>query len=111
MNETMWQEQENPGVGLLELAGDLKISSAQALRTHLIEGLDRFERLEFDLTSVEDCDLTALQLFIALKEAAIKRGKKVCLRRELPQILQEALAQLGLSVADWDPCGPPEEAQ
>lgn len=70
----MFQITQTPN-GALTLAGTLDIYSANELRAKLIQVLDSAEALSIDLSGVEGCDVTAVQLFCAARKSAINAGK------------------------------------
>jgi len=61
--------------GVLRFTGALDIREADALREALSESLKQFPSLEIDLSGVESCDATALQLLIAAQKSAEGRNQ------------------------------------
>ena len=72
---------------ILELRGELDLSSAPQLERHLSE-IDRAgpERILIDLSNLEFIDSTGLALMINAQEAAEANGHELCLRLGSDQV-------------------------
>jgi anti-anti-sigma regulatory factor len=63
------------GERTLRLTGDLTISRADEMKSALLESLKGAERIEIDLSSVEDADLSCLQLLCSAHRTSKHLGK------------------------------------
>ena len=90
----------------LKIAGEQSIRNADELQKVLAEHLDRGLRVVLDLSEVQVCDATTLQLFCALRQSAIHRRQYFHITSISPAIV-EAAAALGLPMeALGASCGP-----
>lgn len=61
--------------GTLGISGTLDIYAADELRSNLIQSLDSSKRITIDLSGVDGCDVTAIQLLCAARKSAAEAGK------------------------------------
>ena len=67
--------EDKVGVKIIRFTGDLTISRAHEVKLALFESLEGAERIEVDLSSVEEVDLACLQLFCSAHRTSGKLGK------------------------------------
>ena len=67
--------EDRMGVRIVRLTGDLTISRADEMRSALLESLKGAEHIEIDLSSVEDADLSCLQLLCSAHRTSKHLGK------------------------------------
>ena len=60
---------------VLKISGSVDIAAAQELHTALATYAERESQLTLDLSEVDRCDVTALQLLCSLRKTARKAGK------------------------------------
>lgn len=61
--------------GTLGISGTLDIYAADELRSQLIQSLDSSKGLSIDLSGVDGCDVTAIQLLCAARKSATEASK------------------------------------
>lgn len=86
----------DPASTTLRLAGSLDAYAAAALRDELSRALNERPALAVELSDVESCDFTTIQLLCAARRAAERAGKLFS-TRSLPESVGSVLASLGLS--------------
>lgn len=84
---------------VLKIAGTLGISAAEELQNALRAFLDEAHKPVFDLSGVDGCDATALQLLCSARKSAEAAGKPFELTGVSSAIL-DASAALGLCLAE-----------
>ena len=62
--------------GLLQIAGTLDIYSADAFREELVRHVQARPSVALDLSAVEACDITGLQLLCSAAKTAAADGKR-----------------------------------
>lgn len=87
---------ELPSAGPLRAAGTLDIYAAAELRDALARALRERPELAVDLSAVESCDFTAIQLLCSARRSARQAGKPFA-ATALSAAVVEACASLGLS--------------
>ena len=90
----------DPETGTLKLTGDMNIYQFEPLKNALIEPIKLGGDLSLDLSEVESCDFTGLQLLVAAARSVKTQGCQ--LRIESPSAaFNQALTQLGIA-ADFN---------
>jgi anti-sigma B factor antagonist len=84
---------------LMSIAGDLTIAASAALRESLADRLIRGEDVVLDLSGVDCCDASGLQLLWSLRKSADERNVRVRLSAISPAV-REAAAALGLRLGE-----------
>jgi anti-anti-sigma regulatory factor len=67
--------EDKMGVRIIRFTGDLTISRAEEVKSALLESLKGAERIEVDLASVEEADLSRLQLLCSAHRTSGRLGK------------------------------------
>jgi len=80
----------------LRLAGALDIYAAAGLRDELARALQQPATITIDLSDVESCDFTTIQLLCSARRSAEQAGKSFAVT-SLSQGVSRACAALGLS--------------
>ena len=83
--------------------GSLGIEQAESLKSELLEAFDKNKNVLLDLSKVEDVDTTTIQLILAAKKEAEKKGINFKVDKNIPNAAVEFLNLLNLSVADTQP--------
>ena len=83
--------------GVLRISGALDIREAEAFREALTQWLKQYPALEIDLSAVDGCDATALQLLLAARKSAEGRSQSFRITASSPSVA-EACAELGVSL-------------
>jgi anti-anti-sigma factor len=86
---------ESPGV--LAVSGSLDIEAANELRQALLVCLSQQSEIMLDLSSVDKCDVTGLQILLAGQKSALAAGKPFRILG-VPPAVTEPAAALGLSL-------------
>jgi anti-anti-sigma factor len=74
-----FEERVRGSVGVLGVAGEIDIASADEFRERLLECLERYEALEVDLSGVTFIDSSGLAGLVRLRTEAEILGKDVAL--------------------------------
>ena len=82
--------------GQLRVAGVLDAYAAAQLRDELDRAVKEQAQLTVDLSAVESCDFTALQLFCSARRSAERAGKRFVVTA-LPEAVVQSCAAMGLS--------------
>ncbi len=83
--------------GVLKISGTLDIDAANPLREALLESFLRQAELVADLSEVDNCDSSALQVLLASKRHAASTGKTFRIIAPSSAVT-EMMAALGLSI-------------
>ncbi len=83
--------------GVLHLEGELTLPNAAELRTMLIKALIDADAVTVRFGSLEDLDLSCLQLFCSAHRSAVRLKKQLRFDGTLPRILQDAAEAAGYS--------------
>jgi len=83
--------------GVLKLAGELSIYEAERLRQTLAEALETASNLTLDLSEVEKCDASAIQILYSARITADQSSKFIEIREASRPVLETCEA-LGLPV-------------
>lgn len=86
--------------GTLEIAGELDIYSSEELRARLIQATTSPTGVRLDLSSVTNCDVTAMQLLCAARKSAIDAGKSFHLSA-VSESVEAARVALGINAAEF----------
>lgn len=85
----------------LVCAGELVLNDAVDFQQVLLDVMGRCNRVELDLSKVEELDLACSQLLFAAAKTAKDRGKEFGLAAPFPETVRQNLDQLGLGEPDW----------
>jgi len=88
---------KNTGAGPLQLAGALDTYTAAGLRDTLETALRDRSELTLDLSAVESCDFSTLQLILSVRRSAELAGKPFAIAVVSGEVTQ-ACAALGVSL-------------
>ncbi len=80
---------------IVKFDGGLTVYEAAAIRDELLECLDDHDGLTLDLTNVDECDLTGVQLLYSARLAAEAEKKSFTIRGATAGVT-ETISQLGL---------------
>ena len=83
--------------GILAVSGSLEIDAANELRQALLVCLSQQSEVVLDLSSVDKCDVTGLQVLLAGQRSALAAGKAFRILG-VPAAVTESAAALGLSL-------------
>ena len=83
------------GVRIIRFTGDLTISRADEVKSALLESLKGAERIEVDLSSVEETDLSCLQLFCSAHRTSKHLGKFFGLRDNTAGLFKRTVRSAG----------------
>ncbi len=83
------------GVVMVKLDGDLTVYEAAAIHDELLECLDAHAGLTLDLTDVNECDVTGVQLLYSAGLAADMEKKSFAIQGATAGVT-EMIAQTGL---------------
>lgn len=86
---------QNEGLCLIRMEGEINISSAAELKKLLIEGLASGSELRVDLERATELDVTALQLLWAAEREARGLGAGFTLAGRVPEEISVALSDAG----------------
>lgn len=67
---------DDAGITTLTFTGEVDISNARALRTVLLQTLDRSSRLELDLQAVNSMDSSGIATLVEIRNKAEDLGKE-----------------------------------
>ena len=84
---------------VVKIAGALEIAGSELLRQRLIELLREEAPLVVDLSGVQACDTSALQLLCSARKSADRAGKPLSFEG-VPEVVTATAAAIGL--ADFD---------
>ena len=84
---------------VLNVAGDLEISVAEALRSALRDYVLQHAEVILDLTAVESCDAAALQLIWSARKMAEQHAKRFDIAGMSPAV-EQTCAALGFSLGE-----------
>ncbi len=90
--------------GVIKITGVLHIAEAEAARDALVDLAAKQRCLALDLSAVEACDPSAIQLFCSLRNSGAQSNKAVVIVA-WSTALADAASSLGLSIGDlvFDP--------
>ena len=92
---------QKKGSCLLDASPDMTIYAAASNLAEIKGYYSEFDRIELNLSAVEEIDSSGIQLLLALKKSSEKDGKKVVLN-EASQPVSEVMDVLNLkSHFDW----------
>ncbi len=74
--------------GRVELVGSMDIYAAGELHQRLLELLRTRQRLELDLSGVDEIDTSGVQLLMSTKRAAAAQGRALSLVAHSPAVLE-----------------------
>jgi ABC-type transporter Mla MlaB component len=83
--------------GRLVLAGDLTIQHVAAMRSVLIEALQRVGQLTLDMSGVTDIDVSCMQLLCSAHRTYIGSGKTIEIIKEQPGVVNRVMQAAGFS--------------
>lgn len=66
----------NNGTFVLVITGDMTVSSLLDMKESILEGITGVEKVEFDLSGVEDMDSAGFQILYAVKKYAETNGQE-----------------------------------
>ena len=89
----------------VQLAGDLDLYNVEAARDALVRHLTGKGALEFDLSGVETCDASGIQLLVAARRSALALGKGFSIHPPAPA-LEKCRELLGLLPESLQPHQP-----
>lgn len=95
--------------GVLKLAGELGIYETGQLHQTLVDALNKASSLTLDLSEVEACDASALQLLYSARITAERSGKSIKIRGASQPVLATC-ETLGVPVEALSSERPPEHA-
>jgi len=81
--------------GVLKLSGRLDIYATETARTGLLEHFGVLKSMRLDLTALEGCDASGLQLLCAARKSAEQAGKSF--KADLSPTVRECISRLGLT--------------
>lgn len=81
--------------GSLAILGTMDIYAADDLRAQLTQDLDSPKGVSLDLSGVDSCDVTGLQLLVATRKSAAEAGKSFQITAA-STAFEEARAALGI---------------
>ena len=91
--------------GRFAAEGTLTVREIESVHSRLRELIGRHDRVEIDLATVTEIDLSGIQLLLAARKSAQTAGKTVLLAQPLPAPVREALVRGGF----LPPAGEPSE--
>ena len=81
--------------GRLVVSGEFTIQNAAEIKLKLLNALDKSDSLILDLTQIDECDFTGIQLFYSLLKSAETRKTKITSGGEIPDVLKEVIKDSG----------------
>lgn len=85
------------GVGLqIPLEGNLNLREASQLCSKLCTALEGFDSLEIDIAGLTGIDISIVQLLLAARKSAVRRGKTFSLSGTPTEPVRTFLAGVGL---------------
>lgn len=78
------------------IEGELVIKNSKQIKDKLIAGLAQFQQVELELKNIQRIDLSALQLFLAMRKSGIKQGKQVNFNVEITEYITSTLKAYGM---------------
>ena len=80
---------------ILHLSGELVVRHTDRLFSGLVAALGGAERVEIDLSSVTDVDISCLQLLCAAHKTSIRQHKPLRVEGPCPDVFRRALNNAG----------------
>lgn len=102
MSEYRLEEKGDKGV--MVLSGELGIEDAANLKQAFMEALEKHSELSVDLTGVESCHISVLQLLIAVQASMKARGAELGQEGEIPEPVLDISKEAGLMIGMQDAC-------
>lgn len=99
--------EDKDGQALLELEDSISVYEAAVVRDKLVAFMDASESLRIDLSKLEDCDITGIQLLYSAKKTAEDKGKSFSVTGASPAVV-DVMARAGIN-ADEVLCTGKEE--
>ncbi len=81
-------EEDDDGLCVIHLAGNLVLSEAAALKTALLDALEKHLDIEVHLSEVSELDSAGFQVLILVKREALQAHKTVRLCRHSPAVIE-----------------------
>jgi anti-anti-sigma regulatory factor len=94
----------NGDKGVMVLSGELGIEDAANLKQAFSEALEKHSELSVDLTGVESCHISVLQILIAVHAGMKARGAELGQEGEIPEPVVETSKEAGLLIGMQDAC-------
>lgn len=91
--------------GVLRLHGELTLEQAQAVKTALLRGIERYQDLRLDWQDVEEADLSLLQMLCAAHRTVHQQGKTLRCAQSPPQALLDVARRAGFDANTYQRCG------
>ena len=82
----------------ITIEGELTLSNALAVKEELITLLNKNDSLEVDCKSIQQIDLSGIQLLLALKQSAISQNKTIKLECDLPDDISKIIKNSGFDL-------------
>jgi len=80
------------------IEGDLTILNAIAVKKELLSLLNKNDSLELDCKSIQQIDLSGIQLLLALKQSALSLNKTIKLECNLPEDISKIIKNSGFDL-------------
>jgi ABC-type transporter Mla MlaB component len=84
---------------VLHLSGELVVQDAERLASGLLEALGDADRVEIDLSSVTDLDISCLQLFCAAHKTSAQQNKLLRIDGVCPEAVRRLAENAGFGHA------------
>jgi anti-anti-sigma regulatory factor len=79
--------------------GRCTVEQMQELSGQLAEAIERSEQVVLDLTAVQACDVSLLQLLCSAGKTASRKGKKLVLHQPVPESIRSLSIESGFKQA------------
>lgn len=99
---------ESGNVKVVTLSGCLTIDYASEIKKNFLDAISRSKSVRVSFDKIEEVDFSFLQLLQAVKISVNKKKKNLALIAPLPPALENAAANLGISLAELCPVKPGE---
>ncbi|MEW5745713.1 MAG: STAS domain-containing protein [Nitrospirota bacterium] len=87
--------EQSGAVGVLKIAGDLTVITSGALKSALMNSLEKVDHLVLDLEGVGEVDLSCLQLLCSAHRTSARLNKQLTVANSRPEAFRQAVAAAG----------------
>lgn len=81
--------------------GNAGIEQAHKLRDELLEAFKNNSEIRLDISEVEDIDITGIQMIVAARHEAEKKGKFFCITGKIPDSIKEFITASSITLDEY----------
>jgi anti-anti-sigma regulatory factor len=94
--------EKNDEPKLIKWTGEAGIEEAAAAREELLDAFNNANEVQLDISSVDDIDVSAIQIIIASFLEADKNGKRFSIIGEIPDVIEKFCKSCGVSLSEFN---------